>query len=169
MECRIWITRWIIFYIIYLRLFWVYIKKKHEKKPVTPSIIIYINKIENKHTFKVKTGYYLELLTPEIKKLLRGIKSKITNNEHGENVPYLEITEAALTYGNVISNNNNQQKSRVLYTFVPNKSFSQFRPKIFIFLKTFDWKFGHIEVWFTDQNSNPLQIKDKINTTLATN
>ena len=58
------------------------------EKTVNPSIRIYINKIENRITFKIKTGYYLELLTPETMKLLGSTKSKI-KNENGENVPYL--------------------------------------------------------------------------------
>ena len=43
--------------------------------------------------FKIKTGYYLKLLTPETMKLLGSNKSKITKDENGENIPYLEITE----------------------------------------------------------------------------
>ena len=57
-------------------------------------------------------------------KLLGSTKSKITKNESGENVPYLEITEAVLIHCNVV-NNRYQQKSRVLNTFVPNNSFGQ--------------------------------------------
>ena len=65
MEWRIWITWWIIFYIRYSRLFWIYIKKKHGGKAINPSIRIYVNKIENRITFKIKAGQYLEFLTPE--------------------------------------------------------------------------------------------------------
>ena len=50
---------------------------------------IYINKIENRNTFKIKTGYYLQLLTSETMKLLGGNKRKITKNENGGNVPHL--------------------------------------------------------------------------------
>ena len=57
-------------------------------------------------------------------KLLGSTKSKITRNEHGENVPNLEITEVALPHCSIF-NNNYQQNSRVLYTFIPNKSFGQ--------------------------------------------
>ena len=121
--------------------------------------------------FKIKTGYYFELLTPETMKLLGSTKSKITKDENGENVPYLEITEVILIHCNVV-NNSYQQNSRVLYTFVPNKSFGQLlniSPKNFIFLKTFDLEFLYIEVWFTDKNSNPLEIEDKINITSVIN
>ena len=47
-----------------------YILKKHGKKTVNPSLRIYINKVENRITFTIKTAYYLELLTPETMKLL---------------------------------------------------------------------------------------------------
>ena len=89
-----------------------------------------------------KTGYYLELLMPETMKLLESAKCKITKDKNGENVPHLEITEVVLIHCNIV-NNDYQQDARVLYTFVPNKSFGQlldFSPKHFIFLKT----------WFTD-------------------
>ena len=93
------------------------------------------------------------------------LSTKITKNQNGENVPYLEITEVLLIHCDVV-NNSYQQNSRVLYIFVPNKLFDQLldiSPQNFIFLKTFDSEFSYIEVWFTDQNSNPLEIEDKIN------
>ena len=68
------------------------------------SIKIYINKIENRITFKIKTEYYLELLTPETVKLLGSTKSKITKDKNSENVPYLEITEIVLIHYNVVNN-----------------------------------------------------------------
>ena len=104
-------------------------------------------------------------------KLLGSSKSKITKDETSENVPYLEITEVVLIYCNVV-NNNYQRNARVLYTFVPNKSFGQLldiSSKEFIFLKTFDSEFSYIEVWFTDQSSNPLEIEDKTDITLVIN
>ena len=104
-------------------------------------------------------------------KLLGSTKSKITKDENCKNVPHLEITEVVLIHCNIV-NNDYQQDSRVLYTFVPNKSFGQLldiSPKNFIFLKTFDSEFSYIEVWFTDQNSKPLEIEDKINITLVIN
>ena len=71
--------------------------------------------------FKIKTGYYLQLLTPETMKQLGSTKSKITKNENSENVPNLEITEVILVRCNIVYNNH-QQNSRVLYRFIPNKS-----------------------------------------------
>ena len=76
-------------------------------------------------------------------KLFGSNKSKITKDKNGENVPHLEITEVVLTHCNIV-NNNYQQDSRVLYTFVPNKSFGQLLdvfPKYFIFLKTSNLEF----------------------------
>ena len=70
--------------------------KKHEAVTDNPSIIIYVNKMENRIMFKIKTGYYLELLTPETMKLLGSTKSKINKDQNGENVPHLEITEVVL-------------------------------------------------------------------------
>ena len=61
---------------------------------------------------------------------------------------------------------------RVLHAFVPNKSFGELldiSPENFIFFKTFDLELSYIEVYFTDQNSNPLEIEDKINITLVIN
>ena len=69
-------------------------------------------------------------------------------------------------------NNDYQQNSRLLYAFVPNKSFGQLLdilPKNIIFLKTFNSEFSNIEVWITDQNSKPLEIEDKINLTSVIN
>ena len=97
-----------------------YIIKKLEIVIDNPSIMIYVNKIENRITFKIKTGYYLVLSRPETMKLLRSTKSKITKGESSENVPDLEITEVVLIHFNIV-NNDHQQDSRVLYTFVPNK------------------------------------------------
>ena len=79
-------------------------------------------------------------------KLLRSTKSKITNDKNGENVPYSEITEVVLVQCNIV-NNGYQQNSRVLYTFIPNKSFGQLlhiSPRNVIFLKTFDSEFSYI-------------------------
>ena len=101
-------------------------------------------------------------------KLLGSNKSKITKDKNGENVPHLEITEVILVHCNVV-NNDYQQDSRILYTFVPNKPFGsliEISPPNHMFLKTFNSEFQEIKVWFTDQNSKPLEVEDKINLTL---
>ena len=96
-----------------------YILEKHVEDTDEPWVQIYVNKIENRITFKIKDGYTLELLTPETMKLLGSIKNKITEDKNGENVPHLEITEVVLVHCNMV-NNDYQQDSRALYTFVPN-------------------------------------------------
>ena len=85
-----------------------------------PAIRMYVNKTENRITFRIRTVYYLELLTSVAMKLLGSTKkSKITRDENGQNAPYLEIPEVVL----VIVNNDYLENSKVLYTFVRNKSF----------------------------------------------
>ena len=81
-----------------------YIIKKHETVTDNPSIRIYVNKIEKRITFKIKAGYYLELLTPEIMKLLGNSKSQITKDKNDGNVPHLEITEVILIHCNIVNN-----------------------------------------------------------------
>ena len=66
--------------------------------------MIYVNKIEIRITFTIKTGYYLKLLTPGTMKLLGNIKNKLTKDENGENIPHLEITEVALVHCNIVHN-----------------------------------------------------------------
>ena len=98
-----------------------YILKKHNENVINPSIRIYVSKIDNKITFKIKNGYYLELLTPKTMKLIGNTESKITKYRNGENVPHLEIVELVLVHCNLV-NNDYQQDSRILYTFVPKKT-----------------------------------------------
>ena len=77
-------------------------------------------------------------------KLLRNTKIKTTKNENGENVPYLEIIEVVLIHCNFV-NNSYQQKSKVLYTFVPNKLSGQLLDislENFMFLKALDSEFS---------------------------
>ena len=114
-----------------------YILEKHGEDIDEPSVQIYVNKIENRVTFKIKNGYSLELLTPETMKLLGSTKNKITKDKNGENVPHLEITEVVLVHCDIV-NNDYQQDSRVLYTFVRNKPFGsllEIYPTNHIFLK----------------------------------
>ena len=102
-------------------------------------------------------------------KLLGSTENKITKDKNGENVPHLEITEIVLVQCNIV-NNDYQQDSRVLYTLVPNKRFGrllEISPTNHIFLKTFNSEYDEIIVWFTDQNSQPLEIEDRINLTMV--
>ena len=102
-------------------------------------------------------------------KLLGSTENKITKEKNGENVPHLEITEAALVHCDIV-NNDYQQDTIVLYMFVPNKPFGrllEISPANHIFLKTFNSEYNDIIVWFTDQNSQPLEIEDRINLTMV--
>ena len=117
----------------------------------------------------MKNGYSLELLTPETMKLLGSTEYKITKNKNGENVLHPEITEVVLFHCNIFKNDC-QQDSRVLYTFVPNKPFGsllEISPTNHIFLKTFNSEYDEIKVWFTVQNSKPLEKEDRINSTMV--
>ena len=143
-----------------------YILKKHSENVDNPSIRIYVNKIENRVTLKIKNGYYIELLTLEAMKLLLGsTKSKITKDKNGENVSHLEVVQLVLVHCSIV-NNDCQQDSRTLYTFVSNKSFgslSDISPTNHTLLKTFNSEFQEIKIWFTDQTSEPLEVEDRIN------
>ena len=81
-----------------------YIFKKHGENTNKPSVQIYVNKIENRITFKIKKGYSLELLTPETMKLLGSTKNEITEDKSSENVPHLEITEVVLVHCDIGNN-----------------------------------------------------------------
>ena len=97
-------------------------------------------------------------------KLLGSTESKITEDKDGEIVPHLEIIELVLVHCN-LGNNDYHQDSRILYTFVPNKtcgSLLEISPSNHVFLKTFNSEFTEIKVWFTDQKSRPLEVEDKI-------
>ena len=139
-----------------------------------PSIKIYINKIKNRITFKIKVGYYLELLMPgttTTTKILGSNKSKITKDKNGETFPNLEIAKVVSVHCDIV-NSDHLQDSKVLYTFNPSNFFGELldiSPKSFIFWKTFNSEFSYIEVWFTDQNSKPLETEGKINITLVSN
>ena len=89
--------------------------KKHGKKindNNKPLRRIFVNKIKNRITFKIKRGYYIELVTSETMKLLGSSKSKITKDENGKNVPVLEITE--LVHCNIVNSNFQQiQECRI--------------------------------------------------------
>ena len=90
--------------------------KKHGENIDKPSVQIYVNKTENRVTFKIKDGHSLELLTPEKMKLLRTTENKTTKDKNSENVPHLEIAEVVLVHCEIV-NNEYQQDSRVLYTY----------------------------------------------------
>ena len=145
-----------------------YIIKKHETIGENAPILISVNTINNRIVFKIKTGYNLELLSKETMKLLRSTKDVIDSDKNSENVPRLENVEVVLVHCNLV-NNSYQQHSRVLFTFVPNKQYGQLisiSPNSLIFLKAMNTEFSEIEIWFTDQNNNALEIEYDVNISL---
>ena len=101
-------------------------------------------------------------------KLLGSLKKDIDQNKDGELLPKLETVGVVLVHCNLV-NNNYQQASKVLFTFVPNKQFGQLTtttPHSPTMLKTTNAEFSFIEIWFTDQNNRPLEIEDNVNITL---
>ena len=129
-----------------------YIIKKHETIVDNPPVQIYVNKIKNRIIFKIKTGYKVELLTKETLQLLGNSKKDIDQNKNGEFVPRIETVEVVLVHCNLV-NNNYQQESKGLFTFVPNKQFGQvitFTPHSLTLLKTTNAEFSFNKIWFTD-------------------
>ena len=118
--------------------------------------------------FKIKSGYKLELLSKETMKLLGSSKSAIDSDNNSELVPKLESLDLVLMHCNLV-NNTYQKASRVLFTFVPDKSYGQIMatvPHSLILLKAVNTEFTFVEVWFTDQDNRPLEIEDNINITI---
>ena len=104
-------------------------------------------------------------------KLLGSTKDIIDADKNSENVPRLENVEVVLVLCNLV-NNSYQRHSRVLFAFVPNKQYGQLisiSPHSLIFLKTMNTEFFEIEIWFTDQNNNALEIEDNVNISLIIN
>ena len=102
-------------------------------------------------------------------KLLGSTENNIIKDKNGENVPHLEINKVVLVHCDIVKNDY-QQDSSVLYTFVPNKPFGsllEISPTNHIFLKTFNSGYNEMKVWFTDQNSQPLEIEDRLNLTVV--
>ena len=123
-----------------------FIIKKHETLTKNPPIQINPNKIKN--SFKVKTGYKLELLSPQTMKLLGNAKKDVDKDKDGEDVPKLESAEVVLVHCNLV-NNSYQKASKVLFAFVPNNQFGQLiaiSPHLLIMLKTTSSEFQSIEL-----------------------
>ena len=83
-------------------------------------------------------------------------------------MPKVESAEVVLVHCNLV-NNSYQQASKVLFSFLPNKQFAQLiniAPHSLTILSTTNVEFSFAEVWFTDQNSQPLEIEHNVNLTL---
>ena len=104
-------------------------------------------------------------------KLLGSTKDVIDADKNSENVPRLENVEVVLVHCNLV-NNSYQQHSRVLFNFVPNKQYGQLisiSSHSLIFLRTMNTEFSEIDIWFTDQNNDVLEIEDNVNISLIIN
>ena len=142
-----------------------YIIKKHETITDVSPVLIYVNEINNRIAFKIKSGCQLELLSKETMKLLGSTSNSIHKDKNSELVPKLESIDLVLVHCNVV-NNSFQQASKVLFTSVPNKKYGQLitvSPHSLIMLKTINTEFSFIEIWFTDQHKRPLEIEDSVN------
>ena len=131
-------------------------------------MLIYVNEINNRIVFKIKSGYKLELLSKKTMRLLGSTSNTIDKDKNSELVPKLESVDLVLVHCNVV-NNSYQQASKVLFTFVTNKTYGQLitvSPETLIMLKTANTEFSFIEIWFTDQDNRPLEIEDSVNISL---
>ena len=144
----------------------------HETLTDKSPIQIHTNKIQNRVIFNIKSEYYLELLMPKTMKLPGSTEQIINKDKIGDNVQQREITEVVLLHWNIL-NNQYQHDSRVLSTFVARQSFGQLlhiSPKNqIIYSGNFHSDFSYIKVWFTNQNSLPLEIEDRVNLNLIIN
>ena len=126
---------------------------------------IYANKIKNKTVFEIKRSYKLELSFPKTMRLIGSAKKDKDQDKDEEDVPRLESAEVVLVHYNLV-NNNYQQASKVIFTFLPNKQFGQLitnRPHSLIVLNATNIEFSSIEVWFTEQKSKQLEVEDNVN------
>ena len=126
-----------------------------------PPVQIYPNKVKNRIVFKIKTGYKLELLTPETMTLSGSTKKDVDKNKNGENVRKLETVEVVLVNCNLIKNDY-QHTSKVLFTFFLNKQFGQLikiSPHSLTTMNIANTEFSSVEVCFTDQASKALELK----------
>ena len=145
-----------------------FIIKKHETLTENSLIQICPNKIKDRIVFKIKTGYKLELLTPETMKLLGSTKKDVNSDKNSEKILKLESVEVVLVQCNLVKNDY-QDTSKVLFSFVPNKQFGQLiniSPNTLTIMHTVNTAFLFVEVWFTDQTSKALETEDNVNLTL---
>ena len=129
-----------------------FIIKKRGTLTENPPIKVYPNKFKNRIAFKIKTGYNLELLTPEAMRLLGSTRKDFDKDKDDENIPELESFEVVLVHCNLVKNDY-QHTSKALFTFIPNKQFGQLisiSPHFLMMMKTVDAEFSSVEFWFTD-------------------
>ena len=126
-----------------------YIIKKHETITDVSPVLIYVNEINNRIVFKIKSGYKLQLLSKETMKLLKSSSGTIDGDKNSELVPKLQSVDLVLLHCNAV-NNSYQQASKVLFTFVPNKKYGQLitvSPETLIMLKILNFHLLKFGLW----------------------
>ena len=121
---------------------------KHETIADVSPVLIYVNEINNRIVFKIKSGYKLELLSKETMRLLGSLTDTIDGHKNSELVPKLDSVDLVLLHCNLV-NNSYQQASKESFTFVPNKKYGQLitvSPNSLIMLKTINTEFSFIEI-----------------------
>ena len=101
-------------------------------------------------------------------RLLGSTKKDVDSDKNSENVPKLESVEVVLVHCNLVKNDY-QHTLKDLFSFVPNKKFGQLEnisPHSSTMMNTVNTEFSFVEVWFTDQTSEALEIEDNVNLTI---
>ena len=132
-----------------------FIIKKLETLTENPPMQIYPNKIKNRITFKIKSGYKSELLTPET--------VYVDKDKDNLKLPKLESVEVVLVHCNLVKKDY-QHTSKSFFTFAPNKQFGQLiiiSPHSVMMMNTVNTEFSSVEVWFANQVSKALEIAGK--------
>ena len=147
-----------------------FINKKRETLTENPPVQIYVNKIKNRIVFKIKTGYKLELLTPETMKLLGSTKKtfiKIKTESMYQNQSLLKLFWCIVIQSKTIVNTYEKFYSLLFQTNNSLiKQLINISPHSLTMMKTVNTEFSVVEVWFTDQASKAFEIEDNVNLTL---
>ena len=137
-----------------------YIINEHEILPTNNPTHVYIDRVINRLVFKIKDWHKVELQMSEILKLFGSPKKVIDKTKKGENVASIEVVEVVLKQCGLVDNQY-QQKSEVLNTFMHNKSYAYLlnvESSNLVFLKSYNAEFDGNVVTFTDQNVRPWEI-----------
>ena len=140
-----------------------YIINEHEILPINNPTHVYIDRVINRLVFKIKDWHKVELQMSEILKLFGSPKKVIDKTKKGENVASIEVVEVVLKQYSLVDNQY-QQKSEVLNTFMRNKSYAYLlnvESSNSVFLKSYNAEFDGNVVTFTDQNVRPWEIEGK--------
>lgn len=132
---------------------------------------IYINRTNNRLVYNIKDEYKLQTPYPELLRLFSSTKKLIRKTKNGKNLSSLKVFKVVLVQYN-LEDNQQKQKSEVLYAFRPNKSYAYLlhvEPVNLVLLKTYNTQSNNIIITFKDQNGTPLELQEKVNLTSLTN